>query len=102
MRRILVDHARARDAAKRGAGDFKVTLDEGIAVSEARDVEVIALDIALNNLAKLDPQQGRIVELRFFAGLSIEETSEVLSISPATVKRDWAMAKAWLSREMHA
>jgi RNA polymerase sigma factor (TIGR02999 family) len=102
MRRILVDHARARDAAKRGAGDFKVTLDEDIAVSGARDVDVIALDIALENLAKLDPQQGRIVELRFFAGLSIEETAEVLSISPATVKRDWAMAKAWLSREMHA
>jgi RNA polymerase sigma factor (TIGR02999 family) len=102
MRRILVDHARARDAAKRGAGDFKVTLDEDIAVSGARDVDVIALDIALDKLAKLDRQQGRIVELRFFAGLSIEETSEVLSISPATVKRDWAMAKAWLSREMHA
>jgi RNA polymerase sigma factor (TIGR02999 family) len=102
MRRILVDHARARDAAKRGAGDFKVTLDEDIAVSGARDVDVIALDIALDNLAKLDPQQGRIVELRFFAGLSIGETSEVLSISPATVKRDWAMAKAWLAREMQA
>jgi RNA polymerase sigma factor (TIGR02999 family) len=102
MRRILVDHARARDAAKRGAGDIKVTLDEGMAVSGAREVDVIALDIALDNLSKLDPQQGRIVELRFFAGLSIEETSEVLSISPATVKRDWAMAKAWLSREMHA
>jgi RNA polymerase sigma factor (TIGR02999 family) len=102
MRRILVDHARARDAAKRGAGDFKVTLDEDIVVSGARDVDVIALDIALDNLAKLDPQQGRIVELRFFAGLSIEETSEVLSISPATVKRDWAMAKAWLAREMQA
>jgi RNA polymerase sigma factor (TIGR02999 family) len=102
MRRILVDHARARDAAKRGAGDFKVTLDEDIAVSGARDVDVIALDIALDNLAELDPQQGRIVELRFFAGLSIEETSEVLSISPATVKRDWAMAKAWLAREMQA
>ncbi|MBS1852643.1 MAG: sigma-70 family RNA polymerase sigma factor [Acidobacteria bacterium] len=100
MRRILVDHARARSAAKRGAGDFKVTLDEAMAISDARDVNVIALDSALNNLAKLDPQQSRIVELRFFAGLSIEETSQVLDVSPATVKRDWAMAKAWLAREM--
>ena len=102
MRRILVDHARARDAAKRGDGDMKVTLDEGMAFTGARDVALIVLDKALNDLARFDPQQGRIVELRFFAGLSIEETSEVMDISPATVKRDWAMAKAWLSREMHA
>jgi RNA polymerase sigma factor (TIGR02999 family) len=100
MRRILVDHARARNAAKRGDGGCKVTLDEGLVSAEQRDVNVIALDEALTNLAKLDPQQSQIVELRFFAGLSIEDTAEVLKISPATVKRDWAMAKAWLFREM--
>lgn len=100
MRRILVDHARAHNAAKRGDGEVKVTLDEGLVQAGERDVNVIALDEALNNLAKLDVQQSKIVELRFFAGLSIEETSEVLDISPATVKRDWAMAKAWLYREM--
>jgi RNA polymerase sigma factor (TIGR02999 family) len=102
MRRILLDHARARSAAKRGDGDIRVTLDEGLVVSGPTDVDVLALDVALNNLAKIDAQQSRIVELKFFAGLSIEETAEVLDISPATVKRDWAMAKAWLSREMHA
>jgi len=100
MRRILVDHARAHDAAKRGDGACRVTLDEDLAVREQRDVDVIALDVALENLAKIDPQQSRIVELRFFGGLSIEDTSEVLKISPATVKRDWAMAKAWLHRAM--
>lgn len=102
MRRILVDHARSRSAAKRGDGACRVTLDEGLVAMEQRDLDVIALDDALANLAKIDPQQSKIVELRFFAGLSIEETSEVLHISPATVKRDWAMAKAWLHREMHA
>jgi RNA polymerase sigma factor (TIGR02999 family) len=102
MRRILVDHARSRSAAKRGDGAGRVTLDEGLVALEQRDVDVVALDEALTNLAKIDPQQGKIVELRFFAGLSIEETSEVLHISPATVKRDWAMAKAWLHREMRA
>jgi RNA polymerase sigma factor (TIGR02999 family) len=100
MRRILVDHARSRNAAKRGDGACRVTLDEGLIEAQQRDVDVIALDEALTNLAKLDPQQGQIVELRFFAGLSIEDTAEVLKISPATVKRDWAMAKAWLYREM--
>ncbi|MBA3915560.1 MAG: sigma-70 family RNA polymerase sigma factor [Acidobacteriales bacterium] len=100
MRRILVDHARSRSAAKRGDGACRVTLDEGLLEAQQRDVDVIALDAALTNLAKLDAQQGQIVELRFFAGLSIEDTAEVLKISPATVKRDWAMAKAWLYREM--
>jgi RNA polymerase sigma factor (TIGR02999 family) len=100
MRRILVDHARSRSAAKRGDGACRVTLDEGLVAQEQRDLDVVALDDALTNLGKIDPQQGKIVELRFFAGLSIEETSEVLNISPATVKRDWAMAKAWLHREM--
>jgi RNA polymerase sigma factor (TIGR02999 family) len=102
MRRILVDHARGRNSAKRGEGVCKVTLDEEIARAGQRDLDVIALDEALTNLARFDPQQSRIVELRFFAGLSIEDTSEILQISPATVKRDWAMAKAWLFREMHA
>src|SRR5512142_709074 len=100
MRRILIDHARARNAARRGDGVCKVTLDEDIAGGGQRDIDVIALDEALTRLAQLDAQQSRIVELRFFAGLSIEDTAEVMKISPATVKRDWAMAKAWLYREM--
>jgi RNA polymerase sigma factor (TIGR02999 family) len=102
MRRILVDHARGKQAAKRGDGAFQVTLDENLVTADERDVNVLALDEALNKLARLDEQQSQIVELRFFAGLSIEDTSEVLKISPATVKRDWAMAKAWLYREMQA
>jgi RNA polymerase sigma factor (TIGR02999 family) len=102
MRRILVDHARTKNAAKRGDGAYKVTLDEGLVAAEERDINVLALDEALTRLAEMDPQQSQIVELRFFAGLSIEDTSEVLKISPATVKRDWAMAKAWLYREMQA
>ena len=101
MRRILVDHARARNAAKRGEG-LKVTLDERMALAEARDLDVIALDGALDRLSKLDEGQAKIVEMRFFAGLSIEETAEALGISPATVKRDWAMARAWLARELHS
>jgi RNA polymerase sigma factor (TIGR02999 family) len=100
MRRILVDHARTKNAAKRGDGACMVTLDEGLVGAEQRDVNVIALDAALTKLAKLDEQQSRIVELRFFAGLSIDETVEVLKISPATIKRDWVSAKAWLYREM--
>lgn len=102
MRRVLVDHARSRNSAKRGDGVCRVTLDEDIIGAGQRDVDIMALDHALSDLAKFDPQQSRIVELRFFAGLSIEDTSEVLNISPATVKRDWAMAKAWLHREMNA
>ena len=102
MRRVLVDHARGRNASKRGDGVCRVTLDEEIMGAGEKDVDVIALDEALTSLAKFDPQQSRIVELRFFSGLSIEDTSEVLKISPATVKRDWAMAKAWLHREMQA
>jgi RNA polymerase sigma factor (TIGR02999 family) len=100
IRRILVDYARNRHAAKRGAHACKLSLDEAIAVPQKRDLDLVALDDALGGLANLDPQQSRIVELRFFAGLSIEETAEVLHISPATVKRDWVAAKAWLSREM--
>jgi len=100
IRRILVDHARNRNAAKRGSGACRVELDEALGFSEQRDLDVLALDEALQALARMDPQQGRIVELRFFAGLSVEETAEVLNISSATVKRDWTAAKAWLFRAM--
>jgi RNA polymerase sigma factor (TIGR02999 family) len=100
IRRILVDYARAQKAAKRGAESPKLSLDEALAASEARDLDLVALDDALSDLAKIDPQQSQIVELRFFAGLSIEETAEVLRISTATVKRDWVTAKAWLYREI--
>jgi RNA polymerase sigma factor (TIGR02999 family) len=100
MRRILVDHARQRDAAKRGGPDLRLTLDEAMAVSDERDVNLMALDEALTRLAEIDSRQSRVVELRYFSGLSIEETAEVLEVSPATVKLDWSMAKAWLRREM--
>ena len=100
MRHILVDHARNRAAAKRGAGAPRLTLDPEIALPQVRDVDLVVLDDALNQLAALDAQQSRVVELRFFGGLSIEETSIVLGISPATVKREWATARAWLRREM--
>ena len=95
MRQILVDHARDRRAAKRTGGE-RVTLD-GLAF-KSRSVDMVALDDALNELARLDPQRSRIVELRFFGGLSIEETSEVLQLSPMTVKRQWATARLWLHR----
>jgi RNA polymerase sigma factor (TIGR02999 family) len=100
MRRILVDHARSHLYAKRGGGAQKLTLDEAIATPQERDLDLVALDDALTTLAEVDPQQGRIIELRFFGGLTIDETAEVLSISPATVKRDWNMAKAWLYGEI--
>ena len=100
MRRILVDHAQAHRYAKRGGGAQKLTFDEALAVPAERDLDLIALDDALGSLAEIDPQQARIVELRFFGGLTIEETAEVLDISPATVKRDWNWAKAWLYREI--
>jgi RNA polymerase sigma factor (TIGR02999 family) len=100
IRRILVDHARSHKAEKRGADAVNLSLDEAMAVPEERQVDLVALDDSLSSLASLDPQQGRIVELRFFGGLSIEETAEVLDVSPATVKRDWALAKAWLYRDM--
>jgi len=100
MRRILVDHARSHLYAKRGGGAQKLTLDEAIATPQERDLDLVALDDALTALAEIDPQQSRIIELRFFGGLTIEETAEVLSISPATVKRDWNMAKAWLYGEI--
>ena len=101
MRQILVEHARAHNAAKRGgAGVCKLTLDAALDVELRTDVDLVALDGALNRLSELDPQQSRIVELRFFTGLTIEDTSEVLGISPATVKRDWTSARAWLYREI--
>jgi RNA polymerase sigma factor (TIGR02999 family) len=102
MRRLLVERARARAAAKRGGAPVQVTLDEKLLVDDpgAHGVDVIALDRALTALAAIDGQQARIVELRFFGGLSVEETGEALSISPATVKRHWTIAKAWLLREL--
>src|SRR5215813_11241344 len=100
MRQILVQYARRRNAAKRDARN-KVTLDSAMILFPMQTVDLIALDDALNGLAKLDVQQSRVVELRFFTGLCIEETSRVLGVSPATVKRDWTTARIWLSREMH-
>jgi len=101
MRRLLVERARARGAAKRGGGQLRVTLDEALAVGDAPgNVDVMALDRALNALAALDPRQARVVELRFFGGLSVEETADTLGISPATVKRHWTIARAWLLREI--
>jgi len=96
-----VEYARGHQAAKRGGGACKVTLNEGLeAASKAVDLDVIMLDDALKGLAMLDEQQSKIVELRFFAGLSIEDTSQVLGISPATVSREWTSARAWLHREV--
>jgi RNA polymerase sigma factor (TIGR02999 family) len=100
MRQILVDYARTHKAAKRGGSVCKVTLEDAGDQPQAVDVDVVALDDALNVLAEMDPQQGRVVELKFFAGLSIEDTSEVLGISTSTVKRDWITARAWLFREL--
>ena len=100
MRRILVDYARNRGYAKRGGGAVQVSLDEELVVSDERSAEVVALDDALQSLARLDERKSRLVELRFFGGLSIEETAEVLGVSPGTVMRDWTLAKAWLRREM--
>ena len=100
MRRLLVDHARAHNAAKRGGDAVRVTLDEGIASLPSRDVDFADLDAALEELGRLDERQAQIVELRFFAGLGIEETAAALSLSSATVKREWATARAWLYRRL--
>ena len=100
VRRILVDHARNRCSAKRGAGALMVALDDAVSEAARRDIDLVKLDDALLGLAAKDEQQSRVVELRFFGGLSIEETAAVLRISPSTVKRDWAAAKAWLYRDM--
>jgi len=99
MRQILVDYARKRSTSKRDGG-LRMSLDDSLSVLKGKSLELIALDDALNVLARLDAQQSRIVELRFFAGLSIEETADVLEISPATVKRHWSTARAFLHREM--
>ncbi|MEO7890983.1 MAG: ECF-type sigma factor [Vicinamibacterales bacterium] len=101
MRRLLVDRARRRGAAKRGGVQVQVTLDDAMLASSTTSVvDLLALDIALGRLAALDPRQARIVELRYFGGLSVEETAEALAISEATVKRDWMVARAWLLREI--
>src|SRR5712692_138984 len=100
MRSILVDHARSHAYAKRGGGARKIALDEAMIISQQRAAEVVALDDALKELADFDPQQSRIVELRFFGGLTIEETAEALDLSPATIKREWNTARAWLYREL--
>jgi len=100
MRRILINHALAKKAGKRGGLSERITLDKALNFAEQRELDLVALDDALKGLAALDPEQGRIVELRFFGGLSIEETAEVLGISPATVKREWGTAKMWLHREL--
>lgn len=100
IRRILVDHARTRHAQKRGGNAQKLSLDEAIGLPEQRDLDIIALDDALKQLAELDPQQSKVIELRFFGGLSIEETAEAIGISPATVKREWVTARAWLLRQL--
>ena len=100
MRQILIERARARGAQKRGGDRARVTLDEGLVAGQERSVDLLAVDAALTRLAAIDSQQARLVELRFFGGLTIEESAEALGISPATVKRHWAMAKAWLQREI--
>jgi len=100
MRQILVDYARRRRASKRGGDVFMLTLDDAVALPQRKDVDVVAIDEALRTLAEFDPRQSRVVELRFFAGLSLEETSEVMGIATATVQRDWTAARAWLHREI--
>lgn len=100
MRRILVDAARARGSAKRGGGAPRLNLDESIDAVPERNCRIVELDEALDVLAQMDPRKAKVVELRFFGGLSVEETAEVLKISPQSVMRDWRMARAWLLREL--
>ena len=100
MRRILVDHARARLAQKRGGEDARVSFDEALVVSDEPRQNVVALDEALEALAKFDERKSRVVEMRFFGGLTVEETASVLNVSPDTVMRDWRLARAWLQEEM--
>lgn len=100
MRRILVDHARARDAAKRGGGTLRISLDDAPETAASPETDVLLLDDALKRLASLDERQARVVELRYFGGLSVEEAAVVLDVSEITVKRDWAMARAWLYRAL--
>jgi RNA polymerase sigma factor (TIGR02999 family) len=100
MRRVLVDHARKHGAAIRGGGLTKLSLDEAIGLPNGQDLDLIALDEALNTLAAIDPRQSRMVELKFFGGLSVDEMAEVLGVSAATIKRDWVWARTWLYREI--
>lgn len=100
MRHILVDHARTRQAAKRGGGIQQVTLDEAAIVSVEQAAELVALDDALQSLAAFDPRKSRVVELKYFGGLTVEETAEALQVSPETVARDWRLARTWLLREL--
>jgi RNA polymerase sigma factor (TIGR02999 family) len=100
MRRILTDFARSRSYAKRGGGAVRVTWDESLAASPEPDPDLVSLDDALNELSALDPRKAQVVELRFFGGLSVEETAEVLKVSQQTVMRDWKFAKSWLMRAL--
>jgi RNA polymerase sigma factor (TIGR02999 family) len=100
MRHILVDYARQQGAEKRGGGLQKLTLDEAVSLAGERDLDLLALDEALAQLASFDPQQSQVVELRFFGGLSIEETAAVMGLSTATIKREWTLAKAWLYQKL--
>jgi RNA polymerase sigma factor (TIGR02999 family) len=100
MRQILVDLARSRQNLKRGGGALRITLTEALEIMPDKGHNLVALDEALNSLAALDPRRSQVVELRFFSGLSVEETAEVLKVSPETVKRDWRLAKVWLLREL--
>ncbi len=100
MRQILIERARARAAEKRGGDRARVTLDEGLIATDSDTVDLLVVDAALTRLAEINPRQARLVELRFFGGLTVEESAEALRVSVATVKRDWAVAKAWLQREI--
>jgi len=100
MREILIEHARARSARKRGGGAVRLTVDDLVAPAPAPSIDVLALDEALQRLTRLDERHARVVELRYFGGLSVEETASALGVSPATVKRAWTLARAWLFREM--
>ena len=100
MRRILVDHARTKKRVKRGGSNIRISLGDADIAVKGQEIDIVALDAALERLAAIDEQQSRVVELRFFSGLTVEETAEVMGISKATVKRDWSMAKAWLHREL--
>jgi RNA polymerase sigma factor (TIGR02999 family) len=102
MREILIDYARTRDRAKRGGGQAPICVEDPGELAAAPEVDLLGLDDALNALDRIDPQQRQIVEMRYFGGLTVEETAQALGISPATVKRDWRMARAWLHRELSA
>jgi RNA polymerase sigma factor (TIGR02999 family) len=102
MRRILVDHARSRAYLKRGGGNVRIQFDEAYGIAGSPETNLLELDEALNRLSHLDPRKGKVIEMRFFGGLSVEETAEALGISPETVMRDWKLARAWLYRELSA